>query len=70
MATIIDHDADRSLDDMSADLRELLTAAVPGALLRETDGSFVMEVDYFGLPDVCEIIRAHAGCQEASRLGP
>jgi hypothetical protein len=70
MATLIDHDADRSLDDMSADLRRLLTAAVPGALLRETDGSFVMEVDYFGLPDVCEIIRAHADARKLPGWDP
>jgi hypothetical protein len=63
--TLIDHDADHRLDYMSADLRELLTVAIPGALLREMDGSFAMEVDYFGLPELCGTVRAHA---EARKL--
>lgn len=70
MRTLIDHDANCSLDDVSADLRKLLTAAVPGALLREIDGSFVMEVDYFGLPDVCEIVRAHADARKLPGWDP
>jgi len=44
---LIDDDADSRLEDLSADLRELLTVAVPDAMLRDTDGSFAMEVDYF-----------------------
>jgi hypothetical protein len=62
---LIDHDADRRLEDLSADLREFLNVAVPGAVVRETDGSFVMEVDYFQMPRLCEIVRAHA---EARKL--
>jgi hypothetical protein len=57
---LIDHDADCRLDDLSTDLRKLLNVAVPGAVVRETDGSFVMEADYFQLPRLCEIVRAHA----------
>ena len=41
------------LEHMSADLRKLLTVAVPGALVRDTEGGFVMEVDYFHLPRLC-----------------
>ena len=62
---LIDHDADRRLDDMSADLRKLLTVAVPGALVHDIDSSFVMEVDYFQLPRLCGVVRAHA---EARKL--
>lgn len=62
---LIDRDADRRLDDMSTDLRKLLDVAVPGAVVRETDGSFVMEVDYFQMPRLGEIVRAHA---EARKL--
>jgi hypothetical protein len=57
---LIDDDADRSLDDLDKDLREFLMAAVPDAVLREIDGSFAMEVDYFELPRLCELVRAHA----------
>jgi hypothetical protein len=47
-----------------------LTAAIPDASLRETGGSFVMEVDYFGLPDLCEIIRAHADARQLPGWDP
>ena len=67
---LIDHDADRRLDDMSADLRKLLTVAVPGALVRDTEGSFVMEVDYFHLPRLCEVVRAHADARKLPGWDP
>jgi hypothetical protein len=67
---VIDHDADRRLDDMSVDLRELLTVAVPGALVRDTYGSFVMEVDYFQLPRLCEVVRAHADARKLPGWDP
>jgi hypothetical protein len=67
---LIDHDADRRLDDMSPDLREFLTVAVPGALVRATDGSFAMEVDYFQLPGLCEIVRAHAEARKLPGWNP
>ena len=67
---LIDHDADRRLDDMSADLRNLLTVAVPGALVRDTDGSFAMEVDYFQLPRLCELVRAHTDARKLRGWDP
>lgn len=45
---------------MSADLQQLLDKSVPDAVVQDLDGSFVMEVDYFQLPQLCELMRAHA----------
>jgi hypothetical protein len=67
---LIDDEADRTLDDLSDDLRGLLHVAVPDAVLRDTNGSFTMEVDYFQLPRLCEVVRAHADARRLSGWDP
>ncbi|GAB3052907.1 hypothetical protein GCM10027053_11520 [Intrasporangium mesophilum] len=67
---LIDDEADISLDDLSSDLRKLLMVAVPDAILREADSGFAMEVDYFGLPRLCELVRAHADARQLRGWDP
>lgn len=47
-----------------------LVSRVPGALVRDTNGSFVMEVDYFQLPRLCEVVRAHADARKLPGFDP
>lgn len=65
-----DDEADRMLDDLSDDLRGFLQVAVPDAVLRDTDGSFTMEVDYFQLPRLCDVVRAHDDARGLSGWNP
>lgn len=58
------------MDDLSDDLRGFLQVAVPDAVLRDTDGSFTMEVDYFQLPRLCDVLRAQDDARGLSGWNP
>lgn len=60
----IDDEAEVRLDELSADLCGFLTVAVPNSVMRDVNSSFSMEVDYFNLTSLSEIMWAHGDARK------